>query len=200
MSSGRGCRGGTGRGHLRLVVPGARQRGAAGARDIRRAVAAGAASAGPAPGRGSPAPSPGPRPIAPRRRPPPPKACRGCATTCLLAEALETLGAMPEPTTIELMNVARQLMQGHVFLRVQGDARALLSEGKELPLAVVRNGDNAVPAGIQHRRGPAGERPRRRRVRRPARWDSPSAPSSATCWPGRTPGSSSTSPPRPPER
>ncbi|GAA1470012.1 SseB family protein [Microbacterium thalassium] len=47
------------------------------------------------------------------------------------------LAALPEkPDSIDLLNVARQLMQGHVFLRVKGDARALISEGKDLPLAV----------------------------------------------------------------
>lgn len=46
------------------------------------------------------------------------------------------LAALPEkPDSIDLLNVARQLMQGHVFLRVRGDARALIAEGKDLPLA-----------------------------------------------------------------
>ncbi|WES62750.1 hypothetical protein P0L94_09780 [Microbacter sp. GSS18] len=46
------------------------------------------------------------------------------------------LAALPEkPDSIDLLNVARQLLQGHVFLRVRGDARALIAEGKDLPLA-----------------------------------------------------------------
>ncbi|HEX5857963.1 MAG TPA: SseB family protein [Microbacterium sp.] len=89
----------------------------------------------------TPQPSPGPRPMAPEEAPAAAESVPGLRDNVLLAEALEKLGATPEPTSLELMNVARQFMQGHVFLRVQGDARALLSEGKELPLAVVRNGD-----------------------------------------------------------
>ncbi|HBS73346.1 MAG: histidine kinase [Microbacterium sp.] len=40
-----------------------------------------------------------------------------------------------------LLEVARQLLQGHLFLRVKGDARTLLSEGKSLPLAVTKIGE-----------------------------------------------------------
>ena len=49
----------------------------------------------------------------------------------------EALAALPEPAeAADLLEVARQLMQGHLFLRVKGDARALLAEGKDLPLGV----------------------------------------------------------------
>lgn len=66
----------------------------------------------------------------------------GLRDNALLAEALEAYGTRAEPTSNDLLNVTRQLLQGHVFLRVRGDARALLAEGKELPLAVVRSGEN----------------------------------------------------------
>jgi hypothetical protein len=60
----------------------------------------------------------------------------------------EALRAMPSPaTSSDLLEVARQLLQGHLFLRVQGDARALLAEGKDLPLAVASmNGNQFVLA------------------------------------------------------
>ncbi|MGZ8803886.1 MAG: SseB family protein [Microbacterium sp.] len=54
----------------------------------------------------------------------------------------EALAALPAPATApDLLEVARQLMQGHLFLRVKGDARALLSEGKDIPLGVAAVGD-----------------------------------------------------------
>ncbi|MDY0910490.1 SseB family protein [Microbacterium sp. CFBP9034] len=40
-----------------------------------------------------------------------------------------------------LLDVARQMLQGHLFLRVKGDARTLLAEGKELPLAMINVGE-----------------------------------------------------------
>ena len=50
----------------------------------------------------------------------------------------EALAALPEqPSAADLLEVARQLLQGHLFLRVKGDARTLLAEGKELPLGVM---------------------------------------------------------------
>ena len=63
----------------------------------------------------------------------------GLRDNALLRDALASLGENPDP--IELLRVTRQVLQGHLFLRVKGDARALLGQGKDLPLAVVRNGD-----------------------------------------------------------
>lgn len=54
----------------------------------------------------------------------------------------EALAQLPEnPTNDQLAAAARNLLQGHLFLRVKGDARALLAEGKEFPLAVGTRGD-----------------------------------------------------------
>jgi len=53
----------------------------------------------------------------------------------LLRDALATLTEEPEPLLV--MQVARQLMQQHLFLRVKGDARALLAAGADLPLAAL---------------------------------------------------------------
>jgi SseB protein N-terminal domain len=54
----------------------------------------------------------------------------------------EALAAVSKPAAAEeILDVARQLMQGHLFLRVKGDARALLAEGKPLPLGVASMND-----------------------------------------------------------
>lgn len=58
----------------------------------------------------------------------------GLRDNVLLRAALGRVGDAPPAQAV--LDVARQLMQGHVFLRVKGDARTLLSEGKGLPLAV----------------------------------------------------------------
>lgn len=58
----------------------------------------------------------------------------GLRDNVVLREALAALP--PQPESADLLEVARQLMQGHLFLRVKGDARALLAEGKDLPLGV----------------------------------------------------------------
>ncbi|WP_375385414.1 SseB family protein [uncultured Microbacterium sp.] len=63
----------------------------------------------------------------------------GLRDNVLLREAVATLPENPEPR--DLLNVVRQLLQGNVFLRVKGDARSLLSAGRELPLAVAGQGD-----------------------------------------------------------
>lgn len=45
--------------------------------------------------------------------------------------------ALPEkPENLDVMNVMRQALQGHLYLRVRGDARTLVAEGKPLSLAV----------------------------------------------------------------
>jgi hypothetical protein len=66
----------------------------------------------------------------------------GLRDNALLAIALAEITGQAEPP--QLLNVARQLLQGHVFLRVRGDARALLAEGKDLPLAVAARGDEQL--------------------------------------------------------
>jgi hypothetical protein len=63
----------------------------------------------------------------------------GLRDNVLLRAALGRVG--DGPASQALLDVARQLLQGHVFLRVKGDARALLAEGKGLPLAVANSGE-----------------------------------------------------------
>ncbi|MEE2814363.1 MAG: SseB family protein, partial [Actinomycetota bacterium] len=66
----------------------------------------------------------------------------GLRDNALLAIALAEISGAAEPA--QLLNVARQLLQGHVFLRVKGDARALLAEGKDLPLAIATRGEEQL--------------------------------------------------------
>lgn len=74
-----------------------------------------------------------------------PETMPGLRDNVLLANALAEITGVAEPA--QLLNVARQLLQGHVFLRVKGDARALMAEGKDLPLAVANNGDEQLVIG-----------------------------------------------------
>lgn len=60
----------------------------------------------------------------------------GLRDNVLVREALARLGDGTAPQA--LLDVARQMLQGHLFLRVKGDARTLLAEGRELPLAVIK--------------------------------------------------------------
>jgi len=65
----------------------------------------------------------------------------GMKDNVLLRAALAELeeGATNE----QLIGVLRQMMQNHLYLRVHGDARAQLSEGKPLSIAVVRDGERS---------------------------------------------------------
>lgn len=74
-----------------------------------------------------------------------PETMPGLRDNVLLSNALAEIVGQAEPA--QLLNVARQLLQGHVFLRVKGDARALMAEGKDLPLAVANNGDEQLVLG-----------------------------------------------------
>lgn len=60
----------------------------------------------------------------------------GLRDNVLVREALARLG--DGTASQALLDVARQMLQGHLFLRVKGDARTLLAEGRELPLAVIK--------------------------------------------------------------
>ena len=48
----------------------------------------------------------------------------------------DALARLPEkPSHAQIIDASRQLLQGHLFLRVKGDASVLLAQGAELPLA-----------------------------------------------------------------
>lgn len=54
----------------------------------------------------------------------------------------DALAAMPEkPSGAQIMGVVRQMMQGHLYLRVQGDARQKLAEGGQVTFGVAKAGD-----------------------------------------------------------
>lgn len=78
-------------------------------------------------------------PLGPEFAPTPTETMPGLRDNVLLRDALAQL---PErPSNEQLAATARALLQGHLFLRVKGDARTLLAEGGELPLAVAHSGD-----------------------------------------------------------
>jgi len=63
----------------------------------------------------------------------------GMKDNVLLREALKQIEA--GATNEQLLGVMRQALQGHLYIRVNGDARAQISEGKPLAVAVVRDGE-----------------------------------------------------------
>lgn len=65
----------------------------------------------------------------------------GMKDNVLLRTALAEL--KEGPSNEQLIGVLRQMLQGHLFLRVHGDARAQIAEGKPLSVAVVRDGERA---------------------------------------------------------
>jgi hypothetical protein len=80
-------------------------------------------------------------PAGPAEAPPQTETVPGLRDNVLLAQALGRLDAPAKPE--QLLDVMRQLLQNHLFLRIKGDARAMLAEGRELPLAVARRGEES---------------------------------------------------------
>lgn len=80
-------------------------------------------------------------PLAPVLPPEQTETVAGMKDNVLLREALKELteGASNE----QLLGVLRQTLQGHLYLRVHGDARAQISEGKPLSIAVARDGERS---------------------------------------------------------
>lgn len=78
-------------------------------------------------------------PLAPALPPEQTETVAGMKDNVLLRESLTQIeaGASNE----QLLGVLRQALQGHLFIRVNGDARAQISEGKPLAVAVVRDGE-----------------------------------------------------------
>ena len=104
-----------------------------------------AAAAGPRPTQ----PAPPAQPAAPEERrlplasPLPPEQTEtvaGMKDNVLLREALTEIEA--GASNDQLLGVMRQALQGHLYIRVNGDARAQISEGKPLSVAVVRDNDD----------------------------------------------------------
>ena len=78
-------------------------------------------------------------PLAPALPPEQTETVAGMKDNVLLRESLAQIeaGASNE----QLLGVLRQALQGHLYIRVNGDARAQISEGKPLAVAVVRDGE-----------------------------------------------------------
>lgn len=79
------------------------------------------------------------RAAGPAEAPPPSQTIPGLPDNTLVIQALARLPEKPEAA--DLMHVARQLLQGQLFLRIKGDARELLAGGAQLPLAVATVND-----------------------------------------------------------
>ena len=110
--------------------------------DPDAAPAASAPTAAPAPAAPVPAPVAEPErklPLAPALPPEQTETVAGMKDNVLLRESLKEVeqGATNE----QLLGVLRQALQGHMYIRVNGDARAQISEGKPLAVAVVRDGE-----------------------------------------------------------
>lgn len=88
------------------------------------------------------APAPSAAPAQPQRtvtRPPAEAPARTETVTGMPDNTLvqAALASLPEkPGNVDVMNVMRQSMQGTMYVRVRGDARALTAEGKPITLAV----------------------------------------------------------------
>ena len=65
----------------------------------------------------------------------------GMKDNVLLREALAEIAE--GATNEQLLGVLRQVLQGHLYLRVNGDARTQIAEGKALSIAVVRDEDRS---------------------------------------------------------
>ncbi|GAA2913326.1 hypothetical protein JOD62_002122 [Microbacterium keratanolyticum] len=79
-------------------------------------------------------------PLAPADPPEQTETVPGMKDNVLLREALAELGEAP--TNEQLLGVLRQTLQGHLYLRVQGDAQEQINAGQPLAIAVAREGEN----------------------------------------------------------
>jgi len=109
--------------------------------DAARPSAAPAAPSAPASAPPRPEPTPRTLPLAPALPPEQTETVPGMKDNVLLRAALNELteGA----TNDQLIGVLRQALQGQLYLRVNGDARTLISEGKPLSVGVTRDGDRS---------------------------------------------------------
>jgi hypothetical protein len=80
-----------------------------------------------------------PRRPAPETAPVPKESVSGLRDNVVVVAALARITGAP--TTADLIDVGRQLMQGHLFLRIKGDVRSLLSQGRPVPFALATVGE-----------------------------------------------------------
>ncbi|MBP2437424.1 SseB family protein [Microbacterium amylolyticum] len=88
-------------------------------------------------------PRPRELPLAPAAPPANLETVKGLKDNALLRDALQSLPEKPSPQ--QLLGVARQMMQGHLFLRVAGDVREQVQAGGKatLTFGVAKNGDKS---------------------------------------------------------
>ncbi|WP_309064646.1 SseB family protein [Microbacterium sp.] len=80
-------------------------------------------------------------PLAPALPPEQTHTVEGLNDNVLLREALAQLAE--GATNEQFLGVLRQSLQGHLYLRVHGDARQQISEGKPLSVGVIRDGERS---------------------------------------------------------
>lgn len=80
-------------------------------------------------------------PLAPAMPPEQTHTVDGLTDNVLLREALAEL--QEGATNEQLLGVMRQSLQGHLYLRVHGDAREQISSGKPLSVGVIRDGERS---------------------------------------------------------
>lgn len=107
----------------------------------RRAAAAQAPASAPQAAQNAQAAQKRTLPLAPALPPEQTESMPGMKDNALLRAALAEL--QEGATNDQLIGVLRQMMQNHLYLRVHGDARTQLSEGKPLSIAVVRDGERS---------------------------------------------------------
>lgn len=82
-----------------------------------------------------------PLPLAPIAPPAQNHTVPGMQDNVLLREALARLDE--KPTNEQLLGVLRQALQGHLILRVHGDAQEQLKQGQALSIGILRDGDRS---------------------------------------------------------
>lgn len=97
------------------------------------------APAAPAPAAETPSDERQTLPLAPADPPEDVERTPGMPDNAVLRDALARLSE--DPSGEEVLGVARQLLQGHLFLRVKGDAQQQVAAGEPLQLGVVNDGD-----------------------------------------------------------
>ena len=114
--------------------------------------------------------APPPRRPAPETAPVPKQSVSGLRDNVVVVAALARITGAP--TTADLVDVGRQLMQGHLFLRVKGDARSLLSQGRPVPFALATVGRSATSSPTRAA-APCRRASAKTATPTPRRWASP---------------------------
>lgn len=82
-----------------------------------------------------------PLPLAPVAPPEQKHTVPGMQDNVLLRDTLARLNG--DPTNEQLLGVLRQMLQGHLILRVHGDAQEQLAKGQSLSIGILRDGERS---------------------------------------------------------